>query len=69
MKQLLPLPDTEDEVVSMEVCSTFLVAATAAGAIKLFDLSRRSVLGPSLSSFHSVFDKTTGQYSGLLLYI
>jgi len=44
VKQLLPLPDTEDVVVSMVVCSQYLVVATAAGAIKIFDLSRRSAL-------------------------
>lgn len=42
MKQLLPLPDTEDVVISMVVCSQYLVVATAAGAVKIFDLSRRS---------------------------
>jgi intraflagellar transport protein 140 len=41
VKQLLPLPDNSDEVVSLEVCSQYLVVATAAGAIKIFDLSRR----------------------------
>ena len=41
VKQLLPLPDQSDEVVSLEVCSHFLVVATRAGAVKVFDLSRR----------------------------
>jgi len=41
VKQLLPLPDNSDEVVSLEVCSHFLVVATLAGAVKVFDLSRR----------------------------
>ena len=41
MKQLLPLPDSSDEVASLEVCSQYLVVATLAGAVKVFDLSRR----------------------------
>jgi len=41
VKQLLPLPDNSDGVVSLEVCSHFLVVATLAGAVKVFDLSRR----------------------------
>ena len=49
VKQLLPLPDNSDEVTSLEVCSQYLVVATLASAVKVFDLSRRSAVH-SLSS-------------------
>jgi len=42
VKQLLQLPDSSDEVTSLEVCCHYLVVSTHAGAVKLFDLSRRS---------------------------
>jgi trimethylamine:corrinoid methyltransferase-like protein len=40
VKQQLSLPDNQDEVVSLEICSQYLVVATAAGAVRVYDLSR-----------------------------
>jgi intraflagellar transport protein 140 len=41
VKQLLPTSDIEGQPIGMHLCGSFLTVATAAGWIKIWDLSRR----------------------------
>ncbi|ESO09812.1 hypothetical protein HELRODRAFT_92025 [Helobdella robusta] len=43
VKQLLPLPNPDDELTCMDVCGSYLTVATNTGYVKVFDLSRREV--------------------------
>jgi len=41
IKQMLPTSDIEGRPIGMGLCGSFLTVATAAGWIKIWDLSRR----------------------------
>lgn len=41
IKQMLPTSDIEGRPIGIQLCGSFLTVATAAGWIKIWDLSRR----------------------------
>ena len=44
MKQIISVSNWDEEVVFMEVCSRYLVVATALNVVKLYDLGRKLVV-------------------------